>query len=116
MRYLLLRWLVLAVAMAVTAQLIDGLEITGGPLSYLLVAAVFGLVNAVIGTIVRLFSLPLTILTLGLFTLVINAFMLIITAQLTDALLIDGFGYALLAALCLSLISAILNRIFRVKL
>lgn len=114
MRNLLLKWLVLSIAMAVTAQLLDGVEITGGPLSYLIVAAVFGLVNAVIGTIVRLLSLPLTILTLGLFTLVINALMLTITALLTDALLIEGFGYALLAALFLSLISAILNRILRV--
>lgn len=115
MRYLLLKWLVLSVAMAVTAQLLDGVDITGGPVSYVVVAAIFGLVNAVIGTLVRLFSLPLTILTLGLFTLVINALMLIITAQLTQALVIDGFGDAVLASLCLSLLSAILNRIFGVK-
>ncbi len=115
MRYLLLKWLVLSVAMAITAQLLDGVDITGGPLSYVTVAAVFGLVNAVLGTLVRLFSLPLTILTLGLFTLVINALMLIVTARLSEALLIDGFGDALLAALSLSLLSAILNRIFHVK-
>ncbi len=115
MRYLLLKWLVLSVAMAVTAQLLDSVDIIGGPLSYLIVAAVFGLVNAVLGTLVRLLSLPLTILTLGLFSLIINAVMLTITAQLTDALVIDGFGGAVLAALFLSVLGGILNRVFRVK-
>ena len=115
LRHLLLKWLVLSVAMAVTARLLDGVDITGGPVSYVIVAAIFGLVNAVVGTFVRLLSLPLTILTLGLFTLVINALMLTITAQVTDALVIDGFGDAVLAALCLSVLTGILNRVFRAQ-
>jgi putative membrane protein len=115
MRHLLLRWLVLSIAMAVTAELLGGVQITGGIVAYVVVAAVFGLVNATIGFVLRLLSLPLTIVTLGVFLLVINAFMLLITARLTDALRIDGFGNAMLAAVCLSVLSAVLNRVLHVN-
>ena len=113
MRHLLLRWVVLAVAMAVTAKLFDGIEIIGGPAAYIIVSAVFGLVNAVVGSIVRLVSLPLTIITLGLSLLIVNAVLLLITAGLTDSLRIDGFGSAVIGGLCISLLSMLLNRVVR---
>ena len=111
---LLLRWVVLAVAVAVAAQLLDGITIVGGQLAYVLVGAIFGLVNAVIGSVLRFVSFPLTVLTLGLSLLVVNAVLLLITAELTDALRIDGFGSAVLAGLVISVLSTVLNRVIRV--
>jgi putative membrane protein len=110
---LLLRWAVLAVAIGVTAQVVPGVTLRHGIGSLLLVSAVFGLVNALIGPIVRLLSLPLILVTFGLFALVINAAMLELTSELTDRLSIANFGDALLAALVMTLVSALVNAVIR---
>lgn len=106
---ILLRLVVLAVAIWLTAWIVPGIEVNGGVLTYLWVALLFGLVNALIGPVLRLVALPFTIITLGLFALVVNAALLGITAALTDRLEIDGFWVALLAALLISIFSTLLS-------
>src|ERR1700730_14477404 len=69
---LLVGWVLIAVAFYLTTVIVPGIHVGGGIFGYLLVAAVFGLVNAILGPILRIASLPLRILTLGLFSLVIN--------------------------------------------
>lgn len=91
-----------------------GGETTGGRvLVFLAVALVFGLVNAVVKPIVAVFSLPLYILTLGLFTLVVNALMILLTAWITEqtdwGLRVDGFWWALVGALVVSLASLFIS-------
>ena len=107
---LLIRWALLAVAFAVTAWILDGMDISGGFWGYVWVSALFGIVNAIIGTILRIFTLPLTIITLGLFSIVVNALMLSLTDALTDHLTIDEFWWtAIWAAILVSLVSVILD-------
>jgi putative membrane protein len=112
---LILRILINAVALWLTALLIPNVELTSSIWGILLVAVIFGLVNALIRPIVKLFSLPITCLTLGLFTLVINTIMLLITAGLVgDLLSIQGGPFARLlwafiASIVISLVSALLN-------
>jgi putative membrane protein len=107
---LLIRWALLAVAFAVTAWILDGMDISGGFWGYVWVSALFGIVNAIIGTILRVFTLPLTIITLGLFSIVVNALMLSLTDALTDHLTIDEFWWtAIWAAILVSLVSVILD-------
>ena len=114
---LILRILINALALWLTAYLMPGLHLTDDFIGVLLVAVIFGLINVLIRPIVRLFSLPVTILTLGLFSLVINAAMLLLTAALAgDLLSIDGgliqkFFTALLSSIILSIISTIFNRL-----
>jgi putative membrane protein len=108
-RHLLIRWAVLAVAVAIAVAVTDGIDVNGGFLGYIAVAAVLGLVNALIRPIVRLFSLPITIATLGLFSLVINGLMLLLAAALSGVLSIDGFGTAIVGALVITVVSALLN-------
>lgn len=110
MKNLLIRWVALAAAVWVSAYFISGITVDGGVGSYFWIALVFGLINAVLGTIIRLFTLPLMILTLGLFSLIINTGMLLLTANLTDALQVDGFWSAFLGALIISIISSILGK------
>lgn len=110
LRAILLRWVVVAAAFAVTAWLLDGMSVTGGAGNYLWLALLFGVVNALIGTILRILTLPLTILTLGLFSIVVNAIVLEITDALSDSLSIDSFFWtAILAALVLSIVSVLLE-------
>ena len=104
---------VTAIAFAVAAWLIPSFEIKGGVLAVLWVAAIFGVVNAVIGPILRLLSLPLTIITLGLFALVVNGIVLSIVAGLSEHLETGGFGWAILAALVISVVSTLLGAVTR---
>jgi len=105
----LIRLVVLAVAIWLTTWILPGVDVNGGVLTYLWVALLFGLVNAFIGPVLRLVALPFTIITLGLFALVVNAALLGITAALTDRLEVDGFWMAVLAALSISIFSAVLS-------
>ena len=119
---ILLRLIVNAVALLITAWIVPGIHLgAAGPhptrddwVTLLIVALIFGLVNVVIRPIISILSLPLTILTLGLFTFVINAFMLLLTSWIAQGMdlrfRIDGFLPALLGALIISVVSFVLSR------
>ncbi len=106
LKYMIVVWASLAVAFAITAALVDSVDIDGGALTLIGIAAVFGLVNAIIGPLLRLLSLPLMLITFGLFALVVNAALLGITAGLVDALDVGGFFSCVVAAFLISVISA----------
>ena len=119
MRFLI-RLVVNAVAIWLTSLFLSGVSLTESEgwdqvLVVGVVGLVFTLVNLVVKPVVSLFALPLTIITLGLFTLVVNALMLLLTSWLTSftdwGLFVDGFWWALLAALIISIITGVLNAI-----
>ena len=108
MRGLLLRFIVIALALAVTSQIVSGFELHG--VGGLITAAlVLGVLNAVIRPILIILTLPINLLTLGLFTFVINAGLLVLTAKLVKNFDIHGFGPALIGAVVLAIVSALLN-------
>ena len=115
---LLVRLLASAVALAVAAWLVDGISVGPGTdtervLTLLGVAVIFGLVNAIVRPILRLLTLPLVVLTLGLFLLVLNALMLLLTEwiakQFDLAFHVDGFWFALIGALIITVVSFLIN-------
>ena len=108
LKQLIIVWLVVAAAIAVTAALLPSVEIDGGVLGLLAVALLFGLVNALIGPLLHLISLPLTLITFGLFALVINAALLGVTAGLSGSLDVGGFFATVVAAIVISAVSAVL--------
>jgi putative membrane protein len=108
LKQLIVVWIVVAAAIAITAGLLPSVEVDGGVVSLLGVSLLFGLVNAVIGTLLRLISLPLTLMTFGLFGIVINGVLLAITAGLTDVLDVGGLFPTILAAIVLSAVTAVL--------
>jgi putative membrane protein len=102
-----LSWLILSLAVWLTAVILPGVHLKG-PRSALLVAAIFGVLNFFLGW---LFFAVFAIATLGLawvfafFTrLLINAILLVLTDKLTDHLKIDGFAWALAGAVMMSAI------------
>ena len=119
--FLLLRLIINAVALLITAWVIPGIHLgTAGPhptthdwVTLLIVALIFGAVNAVLRPILVVLSLPLEIITLGLFIFVINAFMLLLTSWIAQGLglgfRVDKFLPALLGALIISIVSFILS-------
>ena len=110
-RYTLIRWLFLAIAIALTAWIMPGVTIHGNYwVNLFIVSAVYGLVNAIIRPIIMFFTCPCIALTLGLFILVINALMLSLTDWLLPNMLtVDGFWTTFFAALLISIISGLLN-------
>jgi putative membrane protein len=107
---LLIRWVALAAAFAVTAWLLSGMDVSGGFGTYLWLALLFGIVNAVIGTILRLLTIPLRVITLGLFSIVINAFLLEILDWISDRFTIDHFFWtAIWGAIILAVVSVALD-------
>jgi putative membrane protein len=108
MRRILLGWGILALAIALAAAVLPGFDVKEGVLGYVIVALVFGLVNSLIGPIARLIALPITLITLGLFSLIVNGAMLAIAAWITPLIELEGFGSAIVAALVISIFSAIL--------
>ena len=112
---MILRILINAVALWLTALIIKPIQLSSNILEIIIVAIVFGLVNAIIKPIVKLLSLPLTVVTLGLFALVINMAMLLLTSWLVGGWLsIEGnflqqLLYAFLGSIVISIISTVLS-------
>jgi putative membrane protein len=114
LRSLLVRWIVVAIAFAITAGLLDGMDLSGGVTGALWIALVFGIVNAVIGTVLRILTLPLTVITLGLFSIIVNAFLLVIVDAISSDLTIDSFFWtAIWAAIILSFVGVIVDVLIR---
>jgi putative membrane protein len=114
LRSLLLSWIVVALAFAVTAWLLDGVSVSNGIAGYLWISLLFGIVNAFVGTILRLISLPFIILSLGLVLILINAALLALTDALTDDLTINSFFWdAIWAAIVLSIATVVIDRFAR---
>jgi putative membrane protein len=90
MRDLLIRLLVNTVAIYVAVSLLPGLDFDRGPVRFLAVAALFGIVNSLLRPVLAVLTCPLVLLTLGLFTIVINAVLLQFTAWLSAQL---GLGF-----------------------
>jgi putative membrane protein len=104
---LILSWLILSLAVWVTAMILPGFHVKSAS-SALIVAAIFGILNFLLGWLI--FAV-LTIATLGLAWLlafitrwIINAILLKVTDAVTDHLTIDSFGWALLGALMMSVL------------
>jgi putative membrane protein len=108
---LLLNWLLSAVALLVVSFLVPGFHVEGFK-SALIAAVVIGLINATLGLLLKLITLPLTILTLGVFWWVVNALMLMLaSALLTPGFRVEGFLWAFLGAIVLSLVNVILRKL-----
>jgi putative membrane protein len=108
-RIFLVGWLVLAVAIGIAVAVVPGVNVDGGVLTYLWIAALFAIVNILLGPILRLLTAPVIILTLGLFAIVVNAVLFAITAWLSSKLSVNNFGDALLAAIVIGVVSWLLG-------
>lgn len=103
-----LRWMVLALAVWMAAQIVPGVAYDDWP-SLLAAALMLGLLNSLIKPVLVVLSLPFVILTFGLFLLFINALLLMLSAKLVRGFHVDGFWPAMGASLIVSLLSVFLG-------
>ena len=113
--HLLLTWLILAIAVFLTAAILPGFKVNGfwGAIK---AAAVFGTLNWLLGW---LFFVVLSIVTLGIAYLlafitrwIIMAIILKLSDKVSSSIQIDGFGTALIGALLMTGIASLVERAF----
>lgn len=105
---LLIRLLANALAVFIAAYVLPGVAVDG-PLTALIVAVVLGVVNTFLKPILVILTLPITFVTLGLFLLVINGALVLLVGELVPGFVVDGFLWALLFSLVVSLVGSFLN-------
>ena len=108
---ILINWLLNALAILTAAYILPGIHVDTF-VTALVLSVVLGIANVVIKPILVLLTLPITILTFGLFTLVINALLVLGATYIVPGFTVDGFLWALVFSIVLSLISWALNTIF----
>lgn len=121
-------WLVSAIIPGVKLNPYGGDEIWQLALTLLAIGAIFGVINAVIAPVIKVIAIPLYILTFGLISFVINGALLLLVAWISqqfspNTFSIDGFtssglsitslGWAILAALVMSICSFIGRGLFK---
>ena len=108
---LIIRLLVTAVVAFFLTKVLSGVHIDGFSTA-IVFAIVLGVLNLIVTPILKILGLPLTILTLGLFSLVINALVILIADYFIDGMQVDGFWWAFIFSIALSLITSLVSGIF----
>lgn len=111
MKAFMLRWMVTAFAVFVTAPIV-GIDYDG--LGSLFAASLLlGIMNAVVRPVLLLLSLPFILVTLGFFILVINALMLLAVSVIVPSFHVPSMGTAFFGAILISLVSWLVSAFFR---
>ena len=105
MKRFLIHWLVIALALWVTAHILPGVHIESTQ-ALAIAAVVLGLVNALVRPILTLLTLPITILTLGLFYFFVNGFTFLLATKVVPGFGVSSYWWAVLGALGVSIISS----------
>jgi uncharacterized BrkB/YihY/UPF0761 family membrane protein/uncharacterized membrane protein YvlD (DUF360 family) len=100
-------WLVMATAVWISTVVVPGIHVDGGPLTYLWVSLLLGLVNALLGPLLRLAVPSVTWPRLSIVALVANGILLEVTSWLSPNLDIGGLAGSVLGALLISIAIAL---------
>ena len=109
MKRFLIHWLVIALALWVTAYILPGVAFSSTT-ALAVAAIVLGVINALVRPILTVLTLPITILTLGLFLLLLNAAMLNLAGWFVDGFEVVGFWSAVFGAIVVSVVSGLCSQ------
>jgi putative membrane protein len=116
---LIIRWLIASASLFAAAYLVPGIRVEDQNAwkVFIVMALILGLVNALVRPILGVMSLPLIIMTLGVFMLIINGVSFLIAARIAEGMgvgfYVDNFGSAFLGSVIVSVVSMVLNGIFK---
>ena len=110
----IIRFLLNGLAIFLTAYLLDGVDVDGYGTA-LIAALILSIVNAIVKPILIILTIPVTVVTLGLFLLVINALMILLVDSLVSGFEVDGFWWALLCSLILSIFNSLFDDLTKDK-
>ena len=106
----IVKLLVNALAIFLVGNFLPGIHVPDFTVA-LIAAFVLGIANTFIRPILMLITLPINLITLGLFTFVLNGFMFWLATKVVHGFVIDSFITAVIAALIVSVIKTVLDRI-----
>ena len=109
---LLVRWLVLALGVALSARIVPGISYDSGS-TLAFVVVLLSLFNAVLRPLLLLFTLPFIILTLGLGIWVINALLFLFVGKIVDGFAVSSIWAALGGAAIVSITNFLLSRFLK---
>lgn len=98
------------IAVIITSYILPGVHVQSF-FTALVVAVLIGIVNAFILPFLLLITLPINILTLGLLTFVIIGFLVMAVSSIVPGFHVDGFFWALIFALVLTIINSFIHSI-----
>ncbi|MCB0496259.1 MAG: phage holin family protein [Cyclobacteriaceae bacterium] len=104
----LVQILISAVAIIVAQWILPGVTVESF-LTSVLLAVVLSFLNALVKPVLVFLTLPATVITLGLFLLVINAVIILLADWLVPGFSVDGFWWALIFSIILSLVTSVFN-------
>ncbi len=106
---ILVRWLLLAAALLLVANVYSGVQVASFGAA-MLAALVLGLLNTLVRPLLVVLTFPVTLVTLGLFLFVINALMFWAAASMVGSgFNVAGFGAALIGSVIYSLCSIVID-------
>lgn len=107
----IIRLLITAISAFLLSKILTGVHFDSFG-STIIFAILLGILNVFVRPILSILSLPITIVTLGLFSFVINALIILLTDYFMDSMYVDGFWWALLFSILLSLVTSIFSTFF----
>jgi len=111
---ILIRLFITAIVAFLLTKILPGVHFDGFT-GAVIFAIVLGVLNLILKPILSLFGLPLTIITLGFFALVINAIIILVADYFIDSMKVDGFWWAFIFSIALSIITSLANSMFADK-
>ena len=109
----LINFLITAVFVYLLAKLLAPHVVINSFATAIIFSIVLALLNAFVKPLIILLTLPLTIITLGLFLLIINVIMILLADKFVSGVKIDGFLWAFIFGLLLSVVSTITHKLKR---
>lgn len=103
----LLRIIITAVVAFALSSVMRGIHIDTFWTAIVL-SIVLAILNMLVKPLLIILTIPITILTFGLFLLVINAGIILLAGDLVGGFRVDGFWWALLFSLLLSMLTSLL--------
>jgi putative membrane protein len=108
----ILKLLLTSIAILIAGYLLPGIHVSTF-WTALLVALVLSFLNVFLKPIMVILTVPFTVVTFGLFLLVINAIIIMIASAWVTGFKVDGFWWAMLFSIILSLISSLLESLVK---
>lgn len=105
-----LTFLVPVLAMLLFPQFLEGYSATG-VWAALIAGVVLGVAYLLLRPLLRLVTLPMGCVTFGLFFFVVDALLIMLCGALVPGFYVAGFGWAVLGAILISLLTSLFNAI-----
>lgn len=109
-----LKMILSSVAVIIVSYLLPGVYVEDF-FAALILAVVLAILNGLVKPILIVLTIPLTFFTLGLFLLVINAIIILMADGLVPGFQVDGFWWALIFSILLSITNSLLSDLSKSK-